>query len=441
MKATEERLRISRSLYDDARRVYDRTGSISRDELMRLEAEYAASQGRLDQLKAQKEREKLEHQGAVQERQMRQLVAPVAGVVTKVDIEVGEWAKPGEPLIRLVDASTLVFKANLPMAAVAGLQVADAVAVLVEDGAGGRRGRARSPSSRRSPMPPAGWWKCAPRSPIRAAACGRAARPCCAWATRNRRRPRSTGAGREAPPGWPAPPAPRGRHDVRSLLMGLHELRQSQVDAAFWASFCTLIAALCRARAAVVVRARRHRRVAELGSGRRRPGLAGAVWPQLVGDVDDRAAANGFAYVPSTDVRGEPRLFAAVRMLGVGEALRAAGHRLAGARHAQRTADARDAGGRRRRQSARRRPRHRAGGQRRRADAPRRRRPAADAGPGGPGDAGRSFELASLKLVNGLAAHYGLVQCALGWEHGAGQRAVAVSHLENASSATPRTSG
>jgi len=66
---------------------------------------------------------------------MRQLVAPVSGVVTKVDIEVGEWAKPGEPLIRLVDASTLVFKTNLPMAAVSGLQAGKQVALVIEDGA------------------------------------------------------------------------------------------------------------------------------------------------------------------------------------------------------------------------------------------------------------------------------------------------------------------
>jgi RND family efflux transporter MFP subunit len=134
VRATEERLRISRSLYDDAKRVYDRTGSISRDELMRLEADFLATSGRLEQLKAQKEREKLEHSGAEQERQMRQLIAPVGGVVTKVDIEVGEWAKPGEPLIRLVDASTLVFKGNLPMSAVVGLQAGAVVPILVEDG-------------------------------------------------------------------------------------------------------------------------------------------------------------------------------------------------------------------------------------------------------------------------------------------------------------------
>lgn len=134
LKASEDRARIARSLYEDAKRVYDRAGAISKDELMRLESESSAAQGRLEQLRAQKEREKLEHSGAVQERQMRQLVAPVAGVVTKVDIEVGEWAKPGEPLVRLVDATTLVFKANLPMNAVGSLKVGQVVPVLIEDG-------------------------------------------------------------------------------------------------------------------------------------------------------------------------------------------------------------------------------------------------------------------------------------------------------------------
>ncbi len=135
LRATEERLRITRGLYEDAKNVYEKTGSISRDELARLEADYLGTRGRLEQLQAQKRRERLEQQGAEEERQLRQLVAPVAGVVTKVDIEVGEWAKPGEPLIRLVDASRLEFKANVPMAAVAKLKPGAVVPVLVEDGA------------------------------------------------------------------------------------------------------------------------------------------------------------------------------------------------------------------------------------------------------------------------------------------------------------------
>jgi len=135
LKATEDRVRIARGLYGDAKNVYDKTGSISRDELARLEADYLSAQGRLEQLRAQKQREKLEQQGAEQERQMRQLVAPVAGVVAKVDIEPGEWAKPGEALIRLVDASTLVFKTNIPLAAVGGVKRGGVLPVLVEDGA------------------------------------------------------------------------------------------------------------------------------------------------------------------------------------------------------------------------------------------------------------------------------------------------------------------
>jgi len=143
LAATEERLRIARVLYEDAKNVYDRTGSISRDELARVESDYLSTKGRLEQLQAQKQREKLEHQGAEQEQHMRRLLAPVAGVVTKIDIEVGEWAKPGEPLIRLVDASSLVFKVNLPMAAVAGLKQGATVPVLVEDGTAVVRAPAR----------------------------------------------------------------------------------------------------------------------------------------------------------------------------------------------------------------------------------------------------------------------------------------------------------
>ncbi|RYY63037.1 MAG: hypothetical protein EOO24_58145, partial [Comamonadaceae bacterium] len=50
-----------------------------------------------------------------------------------------------------------------------------------------------------------------------------------------------------------SPAATAGQQDVRTLLRGLHELRQSQVDPAYWASFCQLIASLCRGRGSVVV--------------------------------------------------------------------------------------------------------------------------------------------------------------------------------------------
>ena len=116
MRATEERLKIVQALAEDARKLAATKGAISREEAARTELDLVATRGRLDQLQAQKKREKLELQVAEQERAQRRLQAPVGGVVTKVLIDVGEWARPGDPLIELVDASVLHLQVNVPAA-------------------------------------------------------------------------------------------------------------------------------------------------------------------------------------------------------------------------------------------------------------------------------------------------------------------------------------
>src|SRR5690606_7025289 len=40
--------------------------------------------------------------------------APVAGVITRVEPKVGEWAKPGDTLMELVDTSSCYLKVNVP---------------------------------------------------------------------------------------------------------------------------------------------------------------------------------------------------------------------------------------------------------------------------------------------------------------------------------------
>jgi len=223
------------------------------------------------------------------------------------------------------------------------------------------------------------------------------------------------------------PATPAAQHDVRSLLIALHELRKSQVDAAYWASFCQLVAALCRARAAVAVQRQPGGAWAELGRGGEQGGWLCAAWSAAVEDVAPRATANGYAWSPASDDLGAPRLLAAVRIMGAGEALVLLdiGQQERGMLNellmrAMLVADV-------------------AGQQ----------TPAAPALPAAvqartAADGGllamldlvsqvmqtASFELATLKLANGLAAHFGLVLCALGWEHGSGIQAAAVSHLE-----------
>ena len=135
LNTSAERMRALKTMYTDTRRVYDSTGSISRDEMSKLEIEYSTARGRYEQLVQQKRREKLEYTLAQQERDLRALAAPVSGVITRVEPKVGEWAKPGELMMLLVDASSCYLITNVPLRAVPGLKAGMALPVRFESGA------------------------------------------------------------------------------------------------------------------------------------------------------------------------------------------------------------------------------------------------------------------------------------------------------------------
>lgn len=136
LEASTDRVNALKIMVQDTRAVFEKTGSISRDEMSKLDVEYSAARGRLAQLEAQKRREKLEYEGAVQERDMRRLTAPVAGIIAKIEPKVGEWAKPGEPLMMLVDASTCFLITNIPLRSVTALHAGMNLPVRFESAAG-----------------------------------------------------------------------------------------------------------------------------------------------------------------------------------------------------------------------------------------------------------------------------------------------------------------
>jgi len=135
LSAARDRVRVLQGMYDSSKRVFDSTGSISRDEMGKLEVEYSGARARMEQLQAQKRREKVEYDSALQERALRALTAPRAGVLTRVEPKSGEWIKPGEALMVLVDASQLYLTTNVPLAAVPGLKAGREIAVRFEDAA------------------------------------------------------------------------------------------------------------------------------------------------------------------------------------------------------------------------------------------------------------------------------------------------------------------
>ena len=134
VEAERKRAEILKELYDQATQVYDKTGSISKEELLHARSDWVTEQAKYEQLLAEKEREVAEFHAAELELKLRSITAPVAGVVTRIYVEPGEWARPGDPLVHLVDSATCYLKIALPLQASAKVRVGQAATITFHDG-------------------------------------------------------------------------------------------------------------------------------------------------------------------------------------------------------------------------------------------------------------------------------------------------------------------
>ncbi|WP_044412183.1 efflux RND transporter periplasmic adaptor subunit [Thiomicrospira microaerophila] len=139
INSLQQRLAIIDEQYRSALRLFETTRSISRDELNQLKLEKITLEGRIEQLKLEKERQRIEHLLALEDLSARKLNAPVQGIIVQVEISAGEWVKPGEPIIKLVDISNTYVKLNLPDRLARRLQLNQTVDVQVDE-AGQRQG-------------------------------------------------------------------------------------------------------------------------------------------------------------------------------------------------------------------------------------------------------------------------------------------------------------
>ncbi|HWF19799.1 MAG TPA: efflux RND transporter periplasmic adaptor subunit [Verrucomicrobiae bacterium] len=104
---------------DSTKMVFDKTASVSRDELLKKEADYEVALA--------------EYKIAVQELQRRKLIAPGAGVITEISLHVGEACSPYTPVARLVDTRQCYFISNIEAKAAAGLKTGEMVQLEIDD--------------------------------------------------------------------------------------------------------------------------------------------------------------------------------------------------------------------------------------------------------------------------------------------------------------------
>lgn len=135
LEATRDRLKLLDEMLQLTEVVASRSQSVSKDELAKQRLERMSTHGRLQQLQAQKSREQVELQLAQTELAQRTVRAPRSGMVVDVVIEPGEWAKPGDPLFRLVDTALVELRLNVPQAVARGLRVGQRMGARFESGA------------------------------------------------------------------------------------------------------------------------------------------------------------------------------------------------------------------------------------------------------------------------------------------------------------------
>ena len=133
LDSTEQRRRLIEGLTLDATALFERAGTVSRDEVTKLRLELEAAAGRVEQLRQAKKREQVELELAERDFALRELRAPAAGVITLVKVQPGEWAAPGDALFRLVDETVCELRVNVSPAAARRLATGASVAVRVDD--------------------------------------------------------------------------------------------------------------------------------------------------------------------------------------------------------------------------------------------------------------------------------------------------------------------
>lgn len=104
---------VMSELVNNNRQLHNYLGAVSREEVRKLEMQFAGVDGDMSAAKQEKKREAIELQMAQRELERRILRAPIDGVVTEVAIESGEWAQPGKMVLHIVDTAKSFLEVNI----------------------------------------------------------------------------------------------------------------------------------------------------------------------------------------------------------------------------------------------------------------------------------------------------------------------------------------
>ena len=116
--ANKANLKIVKNLYTSTKKLYEKTASVSKDELSNLQIQYQNLRGKVRAYSSKKRQEKVEFKIANEVLNKYKLKSPINGVISELKYNQGEWAKMGEVVVVVVDVDNCYVELNIdePMA-------------------------------------------------------------------------------------------------------------------------------------------------------------------------------------------------------------------------------------------------------------------------------------------------------------------------------------
>jgi len=142
MAAEAETLTYARLLAAN-RELFESTGSVSREDLSKMELEAKNSEAGYQRLLIAEQRERVEYQLAQATLAKRVLTAPFDGTIVDIQLDEGEICEPNQPLLQLVDIKRGYLICNVDESTGRFLTSGDGVPVSIQTGQGQWRGEGK----------------------------------------------------------------------------------------------------------------------------------------------------------------------------------------------------------------------------------------------------------------------------------------------------------
>jgi RND family efflux transporter MFP subunit len=105
--------KLLNSLLNSTKKLYERTKAVSRDEVRTLEMKYYSLKGEIEAKQENEKKEKVEYEMAKALLEQYHLKSPIDGVITKIELQEGEWAKAGMAIVQVVNPTICYLDINI----------------------------------------------------------------------------------------------------------------------------------------------------------------------------------------------------------------------------------------------------------------------------------------------------------------------------------------